>query len=89
MGQEHFLSGPRPGGEGWLQHLQAIASIFREESYKLEIVNAFGGGEEPWVCLEANSVAKTKEGESLSPQLFLHYPLLTTAPSPRFLEEEG
>ena len=80
MGQEHFLSGPRSDGESWVQHLQAIASIFDEESYKLETIHAFGGGEEPWVCYEAKSVAKTKEGKSLLPQRFLRLPSFSYRP---------
>ena len=92
MGQDHHLSGPRSGGESWVQHLEAMAAIFDKEAYRVETVNAFGGEEEPWVCWEAVITAKTKEGESLISTLvycFYTLPPFSLPPLPSFLEEEG
>lgn len=72
-----------------------MAAIFDNEAYKVETVNAFGGGEEPWVCWEAVITARTKEGEFLIPTflfLFFKHCLLSfpyRALLSSFLEEEG
>lgn len=63
-------------------------AIFDKETFEVEIVNVFGGEEDPWVCMEAVVSAKTREGESVSSPLFCHY-FFSLAPFPLFLEEKG
>ena len=38
-------------------------AIFDKATFRVEIVHVFGGGESPWVCMEAVVSAKTIEGE--------------------------
>ncbi|KAL8797114.1 MAG: hypothetical protein Q9195_000581 [Heterodermia aff. obscurata] len=62
-GQEHHLGGSRSTGEDWVLHLETMNAIYDKSTFAVEIVHVFGGGEEPWVCMEAVVSAKTLEGK--------------------------
>ena len=62
-GRDHHLAGSHSRGESWVAHLEAMNAIFDKATFKVEIVHVFGGGESPWVCMEAIVSAKTIAGE--------------------------
>ena len=62
-GQDHHLGGSRSTGEEWVLHLETMNAIYDKSTFEVEIVHVFGGGESPWVCMEAVVSAKTLEGK--------------------------
>ena len=63
MGYDHHFADQHKGKEAVLKNLmEALFDMIDGDTFKYEVSNVFGGGEEPWAVIEGKGTAKTKQG---------------------------
>ena len=68
MGYDHHLSGTHKGADAWREDLRARMAGMLDTSKPISLdVNAIGGGDTPWACVEMKTTGKAKSGELFTP----------------------